>query len=145
MVAKSLLADGEVSSQTKSTNLLYSTRLFERPCSPLGRATGRCSPSTMVARRSWTLVRRRAPTNRACSEGFYSSGESWWSFLGRWQEWRWCGWGWPHASEISARAPLRCTSSPTPVGEVERHMSVVEARSEPRLPREAERRRRTPL
>ena len=43
------LADGEVSSQTKGTREIYTSRRLDRAYFPLGGATRRGSPSTMVA------------------------------------------------------------------------------------------------
>ena len=83
-VHRRFLCDGEVSGQTKGTNVIPRHLRTGWPPFPHDGATGRGLPSTMEARRRCSAIRRSSQVSRAWSRVSYRTSELRRSFLGRW-------------------------------------------------------------
>jgi len=119
-IHRRFLHDGEVSGQTKGTNVIPIPLPTEWPPFPHDGATGNGLPSTMAARRRCSALRRSSEAGRARPMVSYSTSELRRSFLGRRLGLKWCGMSWPRESRTPAETRRRCASCPATVSAVER-------------------------
>jgi len=118
-IHRRFLRDGEISGQTKGTNVIPRPLRNDWPPFPHGGATENGLPSTMAARRRCSALRRSSQAGRARSRVSYSTSELRWSFLGRWLVLKRCGMSWPREGRTPAETRRRCASCPTTVSAVE--------------------------
>jgi len=118
-VHRRFLRDGEVSGQTKGTNVIPRPLRTGWPSFPHGGATGKGSPSTMAARRKCSALRRSSLAGTAWPRVSYNSSELRRSFLCRWLGLKWCGMSWPREGRTPAETQRRCASCPATVSVVE--------------------------
>jgi len=114
------LCDGEVSGQTKGTNMIPRPLRTDWPPFPHGAATGNGLTSTMASRRRCSALCRSSQAGRARPRVSYSTSELRRSFLGRWLGLKRRGMSWPRESPTPAETQRRCTSCPGTVSAVER-------------------------
>jgi len=121
------LRDGEVSGQTKGTNV--TPRPLRLDWSPFshGGATGRGSPSIMAARRRCSALRRSPQAGRAWPRVSYSTSRLRRSFLGKRLGLKRRGTRWPRERPSPAETRRRCASCPATVSAVERPPSGANA------------------
>ena len=122
------LRDGEVSGQTKGTNVITRPLRTDWPSFPHGGATGRSLPSTMAAGRRCSVLCRSTQAGRVRPRVSYSTRELRRSFLGRWLGSIRCGTSWPREDRTPAETRRRCASCPATVSAVERPPSDANAR-----------------
>jgi len=114
------LRDGEVSGQTKGTNVALRPLRTDWPPFPRGGATGNGLPSTMAVRRRCSALRQSSQAGRVRPRVSYSTRELRRSFLGRRLGLKRRGMSWPRESPTPAETRRRCASCPTTVSAVER-------------------------
>jgi len=119
-VRRRFLRDGEVSGQTKGTNVIPRPLRTGWSPFPHGGATEKGLSSTMAARRRCSALRRSSQASRAWPRVSYSTSELRRSFLGRWLGLKRCGTSWPREGRAPAETRRRCASCPATVRAVER-------------------------
>jgi len=122
------LRDGEVSGQTKGTNVIPRPLRTDWPPFPRGGATRNGFPSTMAARRRCSALRRSSQAGRARPRVSYSTSGLRRSFLGSRHGLRRCGLSWPRESQTPVETRRRCASCPATVSAVERPPSGANVR-----------------
>jgi len=106
-IHRRFLRDGEVSGETKGTNVIPRPLRTEWTPFPHGGATGNGLPSTMAARRRCSALRRSSQAGKARPRVSYSTTELRRSFLGRWLGLKRCGMSWPRESRTPAETRRR--------------------------------------
>jgi len=119
---------GEVSGQTKGTSVTTRPLRLNWPPFPRGGATENGLPSTMVARRRCSALRRSSQAGRAQPRVSYSTSGLRRSFLGRRLGLKRSRTSWPQERPTPAETRRRCASCPATVSAVERPPSGANAR-----------------